>query len=155
MIHSTRTRVRVAACAAVALGSLGAVGLANAADSTEQVVRALQTRVQSLEDREAIHKVLNDYGRLIDERNFEAFAQLFAQSSEYDSAGTVTKGPVAIATFLKDMQIGVHRSGGRQQTRNGDAGQLQRRAHAGGWTLEVSEASRARGYSGAHGERAA
>ena len=110
MISINRTRAAVMASAALTTLSLFAIAPSRAADSSDALVRALQSRVQTLEDREAIHKLLDDYGRLIDERNFDAFAQLWAKASEYDSAGTVTKGPAAIAGFLKDI-IGRNPSG--------------------------------------------
>jgi hypothetical protein len=68
-----------------------------------QQLQELQARVQALEGREEIRILMHDYGRLLDERNFEGFAQLFAAQSEYDSGGVVSKGPDAIAAFLKDI----------------------------------------------------
>jgi hypothetical protein len=59
------------------------------------------TRLQQLEDREAIRVLFNDYGRLIDERNFAAFAELFAQNSEYGSGPNMAKGPAAIRAQLE------------------------------------------------------
>jgi hypothetical protein len=57
-------------------------------------------RLAALEDREAIRLVLRDYGRLLDERRFEEFGQLFADDGEY-VAGTTTRGPKAIAESLR------------------------------------------------------
>jgi hypothetical protein len=61
---------------------------------------AATARLQELEDREAIRLVLRDYGRLLDERKFDEFGQLFAEEGEYVS-GNTTKGPVAIADSLR------------------------------------------------------
>lgn len=61
----------------------------------------VQARLQQLEDREAIRVLFNDYGRLIDERNFEAFAALFAADSEYLAGPNVAKGPAAIRAQLE------------------------------------------------------
>jgi ketosteroid isomerase-like protein len=58
-------------------------------------------RLQQLEDREAIRVLFNDYGRLIDERNFAAFAELFAANSEYVAGPNVAKGPAAIRAQLE------------------------------------------------------
>lgn len=57
-------------------------------------------RLAALEDREAIRIVLRDYGRLLDERRFDEFGQLFAEDGEY-VAGTTTRGPKAIAESLR------------------------------------------------------
>ncbi len=61
---------------------------------------AATARLAELEDREAIRIVLRDYGRLLDERKFDEFGQLFAADGEYLSGGT-TRGPTAIADSLR------------------------------------------------------
>jgi len=61
-----------------------------------------EQRLRNLEDREQIRALLNDYGRLLDDRNFDAFGQLFAANGEYHS-GTVTRGPAAIGQSLRDI----------------------------------------------------
>ena len=58
------------------------------------------SRLGELEDREAIRIVLRDYGRLLDERRFDDFGQLFAEDGEY-VAGTTTRGPKQIAEGLR------------------------------------------------------
>ena len=57
-------------------------------------------RLAALEDREAIRLVLRDYGRLLDQRKFDEFGQLFAADGEYVSGGT-TRGPEAIGESLR------------------------------------------------------
>ena len=64
------------------------------------------TRLLELEDREAIRLVLRDYGRLLDERRFDEFGQLFAPDGEYVSAGSTTRGPAAIADSLRRIMAG-------------------------------------------------
>jgi ketosteroid isomerase-like protein len=59
-----------------------------------------QARMVALEDREAIRIVLRDYGRLLDERRFDEFGQLFAEDGLY-VAGATTRGPKAIADGLR------------------------------------------------------
>jgi SnoaL-like domain len=59
-----------------------------------------------IEDREAIRLVLRDYGRLLDERKFDDFGQLFAPDGEYVSAGRTTRGPVEIADSLRRIMAG-------------------------------------------------
>jgi hypothetical protein len=61
---------------------------------------AQSDRLTQLEDREAIRLVLRDYGKLLDERKFDEFGQLFAADGEYIS-GTTTRGPAAIAESLR------------------------------------------------------
>jgi hypothetical protein len=62
---------------------------------------ATLSRIVELEDREAIRLLLRDYGRLLDERRFDEFGQLFATDGEYVSAGTTSRGPAAIAESLR------------------------------------------------------
>ena len=66
-------------------------------------VQELQARVRDLESREEIREVMHDYGRLLDARDFDAFARLWATNSVYDSGGLISKGPQAIAAFLKEI----------------------------------------------------
>lgn len=63
------------------------------------------SRVTALEDREAIRIVLRDYGRLLDERRFDEFGQLFAADGVY-VAGPTTRGPKAIADALRSSFAG-------------------------------------------------
>jgi hypothetical protein len=58
------------------------------------------SRLAELEDRESIRLVIRDYGRLLDERRFDEFGQLFAEDGVY-VAGTTTRGPTAIAESLR------------------------------------------------------
>jgi hypothetical protein len=71
------------------------VAIAGTAQPAEQA-----DRLTRLEDREAIRLVLRDYGRLLDERKFDEFGQLFAADGEYVS-GNTTRGPAAIAESLR------------------------------------------------------
>jgi hypothetical protein len=64
------------------------------------------SRLAQLEDREAIRLVLRDYGRLLDERKFDDFGQLFAPDGEYVSAGRTVRGPVEIADSLRRIMAG-------------------------------------------------
>ena len=61
---------------------------------------ATTARLVELEDREAIRGLIRDYGRLLDERKFDAFGQLFAPEGEYVS-GNTTRGPAAIGESLR------------------------------------------------------
>jgi SnoaL-like domain len=75
------------------------------AQAAQPAVAAAAARLAELEDREAIRLVLRDYGRLLDERRFEEFGQLFAADGEYVSGGT-TRGPAAIAESLRGIMSG-------------------------------------------------
>jgi hypothetical protein len=81
----------------LALGVLGivAAGTKNP-DTTE-------TRLRKLEDREAIRRLLVDYGKLLDQRNFDAFSQLFAEKEgEWVGGMGKAKGPQAIRKLMED-----------------------------------------------------
>jgi len=67
--------------------------------------QSIEERLRILEDREEIRQLLIDYGRLLDQRDFPAFARLFIDGSEYISAGTAhaIKGPAAIAGFVEEV----------------------------------------------------
>lgn len=86
----TRRALLVVPMLALMLG-----GIAVAAQPATQ-----DDRLTRLEDREAIRTVLRDYGRLLDERKFDEFGQLFAADGEYVS-GSSTRGPAAIAESLR------------------------------------------------------
>ncbi len=92
-----RTTMRVAMVLSLVVAG-GVVQSAQPAAST--------TRLTELEDREAIRLVLRDYGRLLDERRFDEFGQLFAPQGEYVSGGATTRGPVAIADSLRRIMAG-------------------------------------------------
>jgi hypothetical protein len=68
--------------------------------SAAYAAQPASSRLAELEDREAIRLVIRDYGRLLDERRFDEFGQLFAEDGVY-VAGTTTRGPVAIAESLR------------------------------------------------------
>ena len=55
-------------------------------------------RVQRLEDQLEIQKLVNVYGRLLDQRDFGAFAQLFAVDGE------ILLGPLARATGPAEIE---------------------------------------------------
>ncbi len=70
------------------------------AQAAQPPAAATAVRLAELEDREAIRLVIRDYGRLLDERKFDEFGQLFAPDGEYVS-GSTTHGPAAIAESLR------------------------------------------------------
>lgn len=78
-------------------------GAANAAPSSTV---SLEQRVGELEDRAEIQQLLIDYGRALDARDFEAYAQLFASDGEWSgNVGTFQtfKGPAAIKAAMEEV----------------------------------------------------
>jgi len=71
----------------------------------------LESRVQKLEDREEIRQLLMDYGRFLDQRDFRAFSELFAETEgEWIGGMGRAKGSQAIrelmeSTIGKDTSI--------------------------------------------------
>jgi uncharacterized protein (TIGR02246 family) len=64
-----------------------------------------EARLRRLEDKEEIRRLLVDYGRTLDQRDFEAFSKLFARDAEYVGGGGMgaIKGGAAIAKSLEDI----------------------------------------------------
>jgi len=63
----------------------------------------MESRLQTLEAREAIRQLLIDYGRTLDRRDFAAFSKLFAEDAAYvGGAATSIKGSAAIAKSLEE-----------------------------------------------------
>jgi hypothetical protein len=87
--------------AAVALIAIAVSGFIPAKSAeTEETVEA---RLQRLEDREAIRKLLMNYGRFLDQRNLPAFSQLFAEKDgEWIGGMGRAKGSKAILKMMED-----------------------------------------------------
>ena len=83
------------------------------AEQTVSISRheALESRVKELEDREEIRRLLMDYGRFLDQRDFRAFSELFAKTKgEWIGGMGRAKGSQAIrelmeSTIGKDMSM--------------------------------------------------
>ncbi len=58
------------------------------------------TRLQELEDREAIRQIFTDYARFLDSGNFEGYAGLFAREGFMKASLGEAVGPVAILELL-------------------------------------------------------
>ncbi len=67
-------------------------GLASAA--------TLEERLQRQEDLQSIEKLLRDYGRLLDARDFEGYVRLFAQEGEWIGGFGRLKGPAEITKVV-------------------------------------------------------
>jgi len=62
---------------------------------------SIDARVQRLEDIEEIRRVLTDYGRFLDARDFAAYSHLFAKDGEWVGGMGTVKGPAAIQAFME------------------------------------------------------
>ena len=88
-------------CLAVALGGLVVERAAAQAKKGEAGVAA---RLQALEAREAIRTLWADYGRTLDNRDFKAFAQLFARDGEFvGGPGATAKGRDEVGALLEKL----------------------------------------------------
>lgn len=76
-------------------------------DEPEVDLSALQQRVQVLEDREQIRRLILAYGTAHDHRDYRTFASLFAREGEWVSGMGSAKGPEAIFKLMDDT-IGHH-----------------------------------------------
>ena len=57
--------------------------------------------VQRLEDRAAIERLLLEYGRALDARDFKAYSQLFAKDGVWSGGMGTVQGPAAIQAFME------------------------------------------------------
>ena len=88
----------------VATGLLAGATLLNAQAPPPGNDGRLQARLQELEDREQIRQLMHHYGRFLDERNFDAFAGLFAETdSAYVSGNRTARGAQAIGAMLREI----------------------------------------------------
>jgi uncharacterized protein (TIGR02246 family) len=75
-----------------------------APDGAAAALADLQAQVRELQAREQIRALFTDYGRTLDNRDFDAFGQLFARDSEYvGGGGGTTRGPEQIAASLENV----------------------------------------------------
>ncbi len=100
---------------ATALFLIASQSSAAPAGSTQKPARgkaeSVEARLQRLEDREAIRKVIMDYGRFLDGRDFLAFSRLFANNGgEWVGGMGSAKGPAAIRKLMEDS-IGIKSRG--------------------------------------------
>ena len=76
-------------------------GLASAMAGTP-APSSLEARLRHVEDKAAIERVLLEYGRTLDARDFAAYAALFATDGEWKGALGTFKGP-------RDIQVAMER----------------------------------------------
>ena len=83
------------------LGILAAPALPAAAASAASTT--LEARLQRMEDEKAIERVLLEYGRTLDNRDFAAYAALFAADGQWKGAQGAYKGPKEIQTQMEKV----------------------------------------------------
>lgn len=71
--------------------------------AAEPDLRALEQRLQVLEDREAIRSLILAYGEAHDHRDYRRFAALFAREGEWVSGMGSARGPEAIFRLMDEM----------------------------------------------------
>ena len=63
--------------------------------------RSDAARTQRLEDRADIERLLVEYGRTLDARDFKAYAALFAKDGVWSGGMGTVQGPAAIQAFME------------------------------------------------------
>jgi len=63
----------------------------------------LEARLRLVEDQGAIERLLKEYGRTLDARDFAAYAALFARDGEWKGALGAYKGPAAIQATMEKI----------------------------------------------------
>jgi uncharacterized protein (TIGR02246 family) len=89
--------IAIGFCAAVLLAPLPVHAQAGA--STDD--RALGARIQRIEDTQEIGRLLLNYGRHLDARDFKAYALLFAKDGVWSGGMGTVQGPAAIQAFME------------------------------------------------------
>jgi len=93
--------IGIVVCVATVL-AVSAVELASAQGNLGQA--NVTARLEALEAREAIRQLWADYGRTLDNRDFKAFAQLFARDGEFvGGPGATAKGRDAVGALLEKL----------------------------------------------------
>jgi hypothetical protein len=63
--------------------------------------RQLAARIQRIEDTSAIERLLLEYGRTLDARDFKAYSLLFAKDGVWSGGMGTIQGPAAIQSFME------------------------------------------------------
>jgi uncharacterized protein (TIGR02246 family) len=78
------------------------VSLLSFASQQSPANQGLESRLRQLEDKEEITRLLLDYGRHLDSRDFAAYGRLFTKDGEWVGGfGTATGGPSGIQAFME------------------------------------------------------
>jgi len=81
----------------------GSVGVMLPGVAADAAAAATQARLHAIEDRQAIERLLVDYGRTLDDRDFAAYAGLFARDGEWKGALGSYHGPAAIQAAMEKI----------------------------------------------------
>jgi len=65
---------------------------------------SIEERLQALEDHEAIRALIAAYRRALDEKDFEAYADLFGDDGEFVTGGRTFRGRAEILAMLAELQ---------------------------------------------------
>ena len=63
--------------------------------------RRISAQIQRLEDTAAIERLLLEYGRALDARDFKAYSLLFAKDGVWQGGMGTVQGPAAIQAFME------------------------------------------------------
>ncbi|HVY82733.1 MAG TPA: nuclear transport factor 2 family protein [Steroidobacteraceae bacterium] len=63
---------------------------------------SVAARLQQVEDHLAIERLLMEYGRALDSRDFAAYSQLFATNGEWSGSLGTFRGPAAIKAAMEE-----------------------------------------------------
>jgi len=91
---SVRPIILLAVLAALVAGALPAWAQSKPRESADQIVRRIV-------DKEDIERVLLEYGRALDARDFTAYSNLFATDGEWIGGFGAVKGPANIKAFME------------------------------------------------------
>ena len=87
---------------ATLLLALVALLLPVTAQAQAPTAATLAARLQQFEDKAEIERLLLDYGRHLDSRDFAAYGRLFAKDGEWVGGfGTASGGPAGIQAFME------------------------------------------------------
>jgi hypothetical protein len=62
---------------------------------------SLEARIQRIEDHTAIERLLMEYGRSLDNRDFATYSRLFASNGEWSGGFGTFRGPAAIQAAME------------------------------------------------------
>ncbi len=80
-----------------------ALALASTTVAHAAAPAGIESRLQRIEDQAAIERLLLDYGRTLDSRDFAAYAALFAADGQWKGALGTYKGPQEIQAAMQKI----------------------------------------------------
>ena len=95
----TRFNVRGMLMAALLVAATAVVVVTQAASPPGK--DSLEARIQRIEDRAEIERLLMEYGRSLDNRDFAKYSRLFASNGEWSGSLGTYRGPAAIQAAME------------------------------------------------------